>query len=103
MMSSLQPCGQRKMENHWTLKVLQLTFQVLLGLSSMVQQMMQVARFMKPSSMIVKPVKMSKTVLNNSSPTNAGLPVSKRRNFSRFNHERVMEDLMVSDIQQKFK
>ena len=60
MTSSLQPCGQRKMENHWTLKVLQLTFQVLLGLSSMVQQMMQVARFMKPSSMIVKPVKMSK-------------------------------------------
>ena len=37
MVSSLQPCGQKKMENRWILKVYQSKFQALLVLLSMVQ------------------------------------------------------------------
>ena len=103
MMSSLQLCGQRKMENPLTLKLLQPRFLVLLVLLSMVQQIMPVAEIMKPSRMIVETVKMSRAVWSSFSLTIVGSLVSRKRNFSAFTPERGMEDLMVSDIQQSFK
>ena len=103
MMSSLQLCGQRKMENPLTLKMLQPRFLVLLVLLSMVQQMMPVAEIMKPSWMIVESVKMSKAVWSSFSLTIVGSLVSKKRNFSEFTPRKGMEYLMVSDIQQSFK